>query len=60
MECTGDKLHAAYPGSSPYVTAVGATQLVDAEFDMKNPPPVCKNLTKALGPGYECASGGKE
>merc|ERR1719183_3280563 len=54
--CTGKKLHAAFPGSSPYVTAVGATQLIDAEFKLENPPKACS----ALGPMYECASGGKE
>jgi len=56
MGCTGKKLHAAFPGSSPYVTAVGATMLIDAEFELENPPKACS----ALGDTYECASGGKE
>merc|ERR1711939_95996 len=37
-ECTGTVLHSSFPGSSPYITAVGATMLTDAKFDLENPP----------------------
>merc|ERR1712046_207035 len=39
--CTDKKLHADFPASSPYVTAVGATMLSNPEFKLKNPPPAC-------------------
>lgn len=55
-QCTDSRLHASFPGSSPYVTTVGATMLQDPEFKLQNPPPACK----ALGTGYACASGGTE
>jgi tripeptidyl-peptidase-1 len=54
--CTDKKLHASFPGSSPYVTAVGATMLSNPEFKLKNPPAACS----AQGAGFECASGGTE
>lgn len=54
--CTGNKLHASFPGSSPYVTAVGATMLQDPKFNLASPPPACS----AMGTGYACASGGLE
>eukprot|EP00746_Dinoflagellata_sp_MGD_P147116 gnl/MRDRNA2_/MRDRNA2_79495_c0_seq1.p1 gnl/MRDRNA2_/MRDRNA2_79495_c0~~gnl/MRDRNA2_/MRDRNA2_79495_c0_seq1.p1 ORF type:complete len:609 (-),score=144.66 gnl/MRDRNA2_/MRDRNA2_79495_c0_seq1:288-2114(-) len=54
--CTDKKLHASFPGSSPYVTAVGATMLSNPEFKLKNPPPACS----AQGPSFKCASGGTE
>merc|ERR1711959_760552 len=54
--CTDKKLHASFPGSSPYVTAVGATMLSNPEFKLKNPPPACS----AQGPNFACASGGTE
>jgi len=55
-ECSGTKLHAAFPGSSPYVTSVGATMLTNPEFNLKNPPAACS----AMGADYACASGGTE
>jgi len=54
--CTDKKLHASFPGSSPYVTAVGATMLSKPEFNLKKPPPACS----AQGAGFQCASGGTE
>lgn len=54
--CTDKVLHASFPGSSPYVTAVGATQLEDPKFNLANPPPACS----AMGAGFKCASGGTE
>jgi tripeptidyl-peptidase-1 len=55
-ECTDTKLHASFPASSPYITAVGATMLTDAKFDLENPPAACS----ALGSSSKCASGGTE
>jgi len=56
--CSDPVFHPAYPAASPYVTAVGATQLYDADFSLATPPPVCSNS------GWEsewwCASGGVE
>jgi tripeptidyl-peptidase-1 len=54
--CSDKKLHASFPGASPYVTSVGATQLVNPEFNIKNPPKACTSQ----GSGYACASGGTE
>jgi len=54
--CTDKVLHASFPGSSPYVTTVGATMLQDPKFDLASPPPACS----ALGATYACASGGVE
>jgi len=54
--CTDTKLHASFPGSSPYVTTVGATMLQNPKFDLKSPPPACS----AMGASYKCASGGLE
>jgi len=55
-ECTGKVLHASFPGSSPYITAVGATQFTTPEYDLKTTPKACT----ALGSSYKCASGGVE
>jgi len=54
--CTGKVLHASFPASSPYVTAVGATMLENPQFSLKNPPPACSSQ----GSGHACASGGTE
>merc|ERR1719361_867739 len=55
-ECTGTVLHASFPGSSPYITAVGATQFQTPEYKLKTTPEACT----ALGSAYKCASGGVE
>jgi len=55
-ECTDKVLHASFPASSPYVTAVGATMLKDPKFNLKSPPTACSSQ----GSGYQCASGGTE
>jgi tripeptidyl-peptidase-1 len=47
-------LNPDYPACSPYVLSVGATQLANAQFALKNPPPVCKQ------PAYKCESSGTE
>jgi tripeptidyl-peptidase-1 len=52
--CTESHLNPDYPACSPYVLSVGATQLTAAQFNLKNPPPVC---TK---PAWKCMSGGTE
>lgn len=41
--CSDSKFHPAFPAASPYVTAVGATEIVDAETNLSNPPPVCQS-----------------
>jgi tripeptidyl-peptidase-1 len=53
-DCTDKILHPDYPGCSPYVTAVGATQITSSSgvAKLKNPPPGCK--------GQSCASAGTE
>eukprot|EP01127_Copromyxa_protea_P016095 TRINITY_DN4726_c0_g1_i2.p1 TRINITY_DN4726_c0_g1~~TRINITY_DN4726_c0_g1_i2.p1 ORF type:complete len:563 (-),score=125.11 TRINITY_DN4726_c0_g1_i2:77-1765(-) len=53
--CMDSKFHPAFPASSPYVTAVGATELVDAVANLPNPPPVCKGAEY-----WWCGSGGTE
>jgi len=55
-ECTGTVLHASFPGSSPYITAVGATMLQDPEYNLPSTPAACT----ALGSSFKCASGGTE
>mmetsp|Transcript_63878 Transcript_63878/g.144158 ORF Transcript_63878/g.144158 Transcript_63878/m.144158 type:complete len:272 (+) Transcript_63878:2-817(+) len=54
--CQEAKLNPVFPAGSPYVTAVGATMLTNAETALKTPPPVCSSGTYA----GTCASGGKE
>jgi tripeptidyl-peptidase-1 len=54
--CTGTVLHASFPGSSPYITATGATQFSKPEYNLPSTPTACT----ALGSGYKCASGGVE
>jgi len=53
-DCTDKILHPDYPGCSPYVTAVGATQITQSSgvANLPNPPPGCS--------GRSCASGGVE
>lgn len=55
-ECNDKVLHSSFPGSSPYVTTVGATMLSEPKFELENPPPACS----AQGKGVACASGGVE
>merc|ERR1712014_103217 len=50
--CTGTKLHASFPGSSPYITAVGATQFQKPEYKPDINPTACP----ALGSSFKCAS----
>jgi tripeptidyl-peptidase-1 len=53
-DCTLPYLKPDYPAASPYITAVGATQLNNPVYNLQNQPPVC------VGQGYACASGGQE
>jgi len=53
-DCSLSYLKPDYPGCSPYITSVGATQLDKPVFKVPNPPPICS------GHGYSCASGGTE
>jgi len=50
--CTDSALHPIFPAGSPYVLAVGATQLNNPVAKLANPPPICSS--------YACASGGEE
>jgi len=51
--CTLPYLKPDYPAACPYITSVGATQLVDTT-PLKNGPPMC------TGQGYSCVAGGTE
>jgi len=53
-DCSLPYLKPDYPAASPYVTAVGATQMNNPVCGLKNPPPVCAST------GYGCFSGGTE
>jgi tripeptidyl-peptidase-1 len=53
-DCSLPYLKPDYPAASPYVTAVGATQMNNPVCGLKNPPPVCSST------GYDCFSGGTE
>jgi len=52
--CTEKHLNPDYPACSPYVLSVGATQLANAAFSLKSPPPLCSK------PAWKCMSGGTE
>jgi len=53
-DCSTPRLRPAYPASSPYITSVGATQLVNPSSNLPNPPPVCTSGN------WTCSSGGQE
>jgi len=50
--CTDKAVHAVFPASSPYVTAVGATQFKQATVGLNGTVPVCGQ--------YKCGVGGVE
>lgn len=52
--CSDKILHPTYPAASPYVTAVGATQVTNPQTSLSNPPPVCSSGS------VTCISGGTE
>jgi len=55
--CTGTVLHASFPGSSPYITAVGATQFSEPEYKLPTATAACTALASQ---NFSCASGGTE
>jgi subtilase family serine protease len=52
--CTTPKLLPSYPAASPYITAVGATQLNTGCSALSNGPPVCNTGS------YSCCASGEE
>jgi tripeptidyl-peptidase-1 len=54
-DCSETHFNPAYPAASPFVTAVGATTLVDAVTNLQNLPPVCQGAIL-----WWCASNGTE
>jgi tripeptidyl-peptidase-1 len=50
--CEDLLLHPGFPASSPFLTSVGATELVNETY-MTEPPPICQD-------GFACASHGFE
>ncbi|CAF1030010.1 unnamed protein product [Adineta steineri] len=56
-DCTNTKLYPYYPASSPFVTSVGATTLVNAQYKvLQDQPPICT----LFNPPIVCVSGGDE
>jgi len=51
--CYYKQLRPAFPASSPYITAVGATELTNVQ-PLTNPPPICSSS------GYPCVVSGEE
>ena len=43
-----------YPGSSPYVTTCGETEIAHPQHNVRSPPPVCNSTY------WQCVSGGDE
>jgi subtilase family serine protease len=52
-DCSDPHLRPSFPGSSPYITAVGATELVSTTY-IANPPPIC------AAAALTCAQSGTE
>lgn len=52
-DCSIPHLRPSFPGSSPYITAVGATELTNTQ-PLTNSPPVCSAA------GYSCVASGTE
>merc|ERR1719454_1175028 len=52
--CSAKTLKPGFPGASPYVTTVGATEVKTStqQFNVASPPPACSQ--------FECISGGSE
>jgi len=53
-DCTVSQLRPAFPGSSPWVTTVGATQINNPVNNLPSQPAACTNQ------GLACPSGGQE
>jgi subtilase family serine protease len=53
--CTEQRFSPSFPATSPYVTAVGGTQLSAARGGLIKPPTVCRESTN-----FTCAASGIE
>jgi subtilase family serine protease len=56
MFCSDKLFYPSFPASSPYVTAVGGTQLSNATAGLSRPPSVCRDTSK----NFTCAAAGHE
>jgi len=56
--CSEDHLNPVFPGCSPYITSVGATQISSStgKANLPNPPPGCSGLSCASGGVEQCVS----
>jgi len=52
--CSAKQLRPEFPAASPYVTTVGATQVINATYGVYGTVPYC------TGHGYSCIAGGTE
>jgi tripeptidyl-peptidase-1 len=52
--CSEKHFNPDFPGSSPFITAVGATMVTNPQFSLPKPPPVCNEGF------YSCISAGTE
>ncbi|CAF1075890.1 unnamed protein product [Adineta steineri] len=56
-DCTNTIFNPEFPNTSPFITSVGATTLVNVQYNaLQDQPPVCTDR----GPLYPCVSGGDE
>jgi len=56
--CSENHLNPVFPGCSPFITSVGATQISAAsgQANLPNPPPGCSGLNCASGGTEQCVS----
>jgi len=56
--CSENHLNPVFPGASPYITSVGATQISTPSgiANLPNPPPGCAGLNCASGGTEQCVS----
>jgi len=52
--CSENHFNPTFPGSSPYLTSVGATEVASPQFNLKNPPRACTSGQ------WACISSGSE
>uniref|UniRef100_A0A7S0LM24 Peptidase S53 domain-containing protein n=1 Tax=Coccolithus braarudii TaxID=221442 RepID=A0A7S0LM24_9EUKA len=52
--CTESHLNPTFPAASPYITAVGATEIHDGT-PLSNPPPACSGASTCASKGTEAA-----
>ena len=57
-DCSEDHLNPVFPGCSPFITSVGATQISAAsgQANLPNPPAGCSGMNCASGGTEECVS----